>query len=137
VNTIAIEVPASLLVKSSSQPVIGTWAATYRPAMTIRASGTPVTTSGDLVQVNRMGNPLINELIIGLGSRDTFSMSQPKDDAQFANFALDPTLARAFNAIYDATVPDVPRKDLLVLVQYQGPSVPTEPQSGRLPTCFA
>ena len=125
VNTIAIEVPASLLVKSSSQPVIGTWAATYRPAMTIRASGTPVTTSGDLVQVNRMGNPLINELIIGLGSRDTFSMSQPKDDAQFANFALDPTLARAFNAIYGATVPDVPRKDLLVLVQYQGPSVPT------------
>src|SRR5260370_28906093 len=36
VNTIAIEVPASLLVKSSSQPFIGTWASTYRPTTTIR-----------------------------------------------------------------------------------------------------
>src|SRR5262249_50646994 len=64
VNTIAIEVPSSLLIKSSSQPVIGTWAATYRPAQTIRVAGSPIATSGDLVQVQRMGNPLINELII-------------------------------------------------------------------------
>jgi hypothetical protein len=125
VNTIAIEVPSSLLVKSSAQPVIGTWAATYRPAQTIRAAGSPLTTSGDLVQVQRMGNPLINELVIGTGSKDTFSLSQPKDDAQFANFALDPTLARVFNAIYGFPVPDPPRRDLLILLQYQGPTVPS------------
>src|SRR5882724_4104382 len=100
VNTIAIEVPASLLVKSSSQPVIGTWAATYRPSTTIRNPGSGLTTAGSLVQVQRMGNPLINELIIGTGSKDTFSLSQPKDDAQFANFALDPVLARVLNAVY-------------------------------------
>ncbi len=37
-----------------------------------------------------MGNPLFNELIIGTGFKDDLSMSKPKDDAQFANFALDP-----------------------------------------------
>jgi uncharacterized protein DUF4331 len=130
VNVIAIEVPRSLIVKSDAQPVIGTWAATYRPATTIRAAGSPLTTSGDLVQVNRMGNPLINELVIGTGSKDTFSLSQPKDDAQFANFGLDPTLARVFNTLYGVAVPDPPRKDLLILLQYQGPAVPAGTPTG-------
>jgi hypothetical protein len=124
VNTIAIEVPASLLIKSSATPVIGTWAATYRPATTVRQAAGPITTSGDLVQVTRMGNALINELVIGTGSKDTFSMSQPRNDAQFAPFALDPVLARALNAVYGIRVPDPPRQDLLILVQYQGPAVP-------------
>jgi hypothetical protein len=124
VNTIALEVPASLLVKSSATPVIGTWAATYRPATTVRQAAGPITTSGDLVQVTRMGNALINELIIGTGSKDTFNQSQPSKDAQFASFALDPVLARVFNALYGVSVPDPPRQDLLILVQYQGPAVP-------------
>ena len=124
VNTIAVEVPASLLIRSSATPVIGTWGATYRPATTVRQATGPLTTSGDLVQVTRMGNPLINELIIGTGSKDTFNQSQPKNDATFANFALDPVLARAFNAVYGFRVPDPPRQDLLLLVQYQGPTVP-------------
>jgi hypothetical protein len=125
VNTIAIEVPASLLVKSGATPVIGTWAATYRPATTVRQSTGPITTSGDLVQVVRMGNPLIDELVIGTGSKDTFNLSQPKDDSQFAKFVLDPVLARVFNAVYGVRVPDPPRQDLLPLAQYQGPTVPT------------
>src|SRR6266567_2364002 len=125
VNTIAIEVPRSLVVKSDATPVIGTWAATYRPATTVRQVAGPITTSGDLVQVTRMGNPLINELVIGTGSKDTFSASQPKDDSQFANFVLNPVLARVLNAVYGARVPDAPRNDLLPLAQYQGPTVPT------------
>jgi hypothetical protein len=130
VNTIAIEVPSSLLVKSSATPVIGTWAATYRPATTIRSSSGPITTSGDLVQVTRMGNALVNEVVIGTGSKDTFSMSQPKDDAQFAGFILDPVLARVINAVYGVVVPDPPRTDLLVLAQYMGPAVPTGTPAG-------
>jgi len=64
-------------------------------------------------------------LIIGTGSKDAFSVSSPKDDAQFASFALDPALARVINAVYTAPVPDPPRKDLLFLVQYTGPTIPT------------
>src|SRR5947207_3554577 len=79
VNTIALQVPISMLTKSS--PVIGTYAATFRSAQTIRSAPSPITTAGALQQVNRMGNPLINELVIGLGSKDTFSMSDPSGDS--------------------------------------------------------
>jgi hypothetical protein len=130
VNTIALQVPISTLIKSSSSPVIGTWAATYRAAQTIRSAPSPITTSGSLQQVNRMGNPLINELIIGTGSKDTFAMSQPSGDSQFAAFALDPTLARVLNAVFGILVPDPPRKDLLPLVTYSGPTVPTGTPAG-------
>jgi hypothetical protein len=125
VNTIALQVPISMVVPSSATPVIGTWAATYRSAQTVRSSPMPLTTSGALQQVQRMGNPLINEVIIGLGSKDTFSMSPPSGDSQFANFALDPTLARVINAVYGVVVPDPPRKDLLPLLTYTGPTIPT------------
>ena len=45
-----------------------------------------------------MGNPLINELLIGTGFKDRFSMDQPKNDAQFAAFFLDPRSRRVLNA---------------------------------------
>jgi hypothetical protein len=80
------------------------------------------------MQIQRMGNPLINELIIGTGDKDRFSMSEPHLDSQFADYALDPLLARVLNAVYDATVspgvlpiPTPPRTDLLKLVQYLPP----------------
>jgi hypothetical protein len=68
-----------------------------------------------------MGNPLINELIIGTGSKDFWSMTFPKDDSQFASFDLDPLLARVFNAVYGIDIPAPPRTDLLPLVQYMPP----------------
>ncbi len=140
VNTIALEVPISMLTKdnnrwaaSDPRATIGTWGTTSRPRMTIRRSpdemdGTP-TTPNEYRQVQRMGHPLINEVIIGTGSKDKFSMSQPKDDSQFANFALDPLLPRALNAIYGIPVPDAPRTDLLPLVQYLPPiAAPNTPK---------
>ena len=130
VNTIVLQVPISMLVSSSATPVIGTWAATYRPAQTVRNAPNPVTTSGTLQQVNRLGNPLMNELIIGTGSKDTYSMSQPAGDSQFSNFYLDPALAHLLNAVYNITVPDPPRKDLLPLVTYTGPTIPASTKAG-------
>ena len=70
-----------------------------------------------------MANPLFNELIIGTGSKDKFSQSFPRDDAQFANCVLDPVLARAPNAAFSVSVPDAPRLDLLPLVTYSPPIV--------------
>lgn len=130
VNTIVLQVPTSMLVTSSASPVIGSWGATSRPAQTIRNAPSPVTTSGNLQQVQRMGNPLINELIIGTGSKDTYSMSQPAGDSSFANFFLDPLLAHALNAVFGITVPDTPRKDLLPLVTYTGPTIPSSIKAG-------
>jgi hypothetical protein len=86
--------------------------------------------------VQRLGNPLINELIIGTGYKDTWSMSPPVLDAQFASFDLDPTLARVLNAVYGINVPPPPRTDLLPLVVYAppiaAPGTPTGPVADLL-----
>ncbi len=126
VNTIAVEVPISM-VTSGSSPVIGSWATTSRLRTQIRpGTGDATLTPGsvnaaDYTQVQRMANPLINELIIGTGSKDAWSTSAPSGDIQFANFALDPLLARVLNAVYGLPVPDPPRLDLAALVVYTSP----------------
>ncbi|MGC2399794.1 MAG: DUF4331 domain-containing protein, partial [Acidobacteriaceae bacterium] len=128
VNTIAIEVPIAYLTSDGNQhkandpkATIGTWATTSRPQTTVRRSPLPDQNSGYYYQVQRLANPLINELIIGTGYKDTWSMSQPSKDAQFASFDLDPTLARIFNAVYGINIPPPPRTDLLPLVTYAPP----------------
>jgi hypothetical protein len=128
VNTIAIEVPISLLTKTgqvepatSTAATIGAWGTTSRPRITVRRPPDPSETSGVYSQVQRLGNPLINELIIGTGSKDYWSMSEPKNDSQFASFDLDPLLARVLNAIYGIAIPTPPRTDLLPLVTYAPP----------------
>jgi len=128
VNTIAIEVPIAMLTRNgkrvaASDPAaaIGVWGTTSRPRITVRRAPQPATSFGAWSQVQRMGNPLINELIIGTGDKDFWSMSQPVDDAQFAHYDLDPLLARVLNAIYGINIPPPPRVDLLPLVEYLPP----------------
>ncbi len=134
VNCIAIEVPVSM-VATPGKPVIGAWGATYRAAMTVR-SNDPNKDSGGWVQVQRMANPLINELIIGTGDKDKWSRSEPKDDAQFAGYALDPVLPKLLHTVFGLAVPDAPRTDLLPLVQYLpvfgDPSIPKGPVADLL-----
>jgi len=101
--------------------VIGTYGATKRPVISVRRSSdaAPV-----YRQVNREGNPLINELIVGTGFKDKFSTDDPKNDSQFAPFVLDPLLAHLFNSVLGLPIPPAPRRDLLLLVQYQAPICP-------------
>jgi hypothetical protein len=130
VNSIAIEVPIAMLTRTDSvEPptspaaTIGVWATTSRPRTTVRRSPLPQASSGTYMQVQRMGNPLINELLIGTGFKDRFSMDQPKNDSQFSSFFLDPALARVVNAIFAGAVPipTPPRLDLLPVVTYSPP----------------
>jgi hypothetical protein len=130
VNTIAVEVPIEMLTSTgrrepatSPAATIGIWATTGRPMTTVRRSPNPLETSGDIRQVQRMANPLINEVIIGTGSKDRFSMDEPRNDAQFAEFALDPLLPRLLNAATGGVlaIPPPPRTDLLPLVTYAPP----------------
>lgn len=131
VNAIAIQVPIEMLTRTgrregadSPAATIGVWATTSRPQNTIRRGlGDVDFTSGPLRQVQRMGNPLINEVLIGIGSKDRFSMDEPKNDSQFARFLLDPALARVVNALTEGAVaiPSAPRVDLLPLVTYAAP----------------
>lgn len=130
VNSIALEVPITMLTStgnleasSAAAATIGVWATTSRPRVTTRRAPLPAVSGGAWNQVQRMGNPLINELLIGTTSKDRFSMDVPKNDSQFQSFFLDPTLARILNAATGGAIaiPAPPRTDLLPLVTYAPP----------------
>ena len=132
VNSVVLEVPITMLTvdgklhpPTDKNAVIGTYGATARPKITVRRLGGIVGTAATpWVQVNREGNSLINELIIGTGSKDKFSTDDPKNDSQFAGFFLDPLLAHLFNSVLGIPIPPPPRIDLLPLVQYMAPICP-------------
>lgn len=143
VNSIAIELPITMLTSdgarhpaTDARAVIGTYGSTSRPRIKVQptAPGAKPSLSTNFVQIQRMGNPLINELLIGTGDKDKFSMSEPKNDSQFAGYLLDPLLARVINAAYGGavTIPPPPRNDLLPLVTYTAPICPgcTPAQAG-------
>lgn len=141
VNSIALEVPIAMLTRTgqiepatSTAATIGVWATTSRPRVTVRRSPLPSASSGVFHQIQRMGNPLINELLIGTGSKDRFSMDQPKNDSQFASFFLDPTLARVLNAATGGAIgiPTPPRLDLLPVVTYAPPIAPIGTTAGPI-----
>jgi hypothetical protein len=126
VNLIALEVPARLLTRTGTSVLptdpaatIGVWGTTARPRVKVQPSqpGGRSIVSANAVQIQRMGNPLFNELIIPTELKNKWSMSPPKNDAQFASFALDPLLARVLAGL-GLPFPTPPRNDLLFLVQY-------------------
>jgi len=127
VNTIALEVPIAMLTSdgkahpaSDAAAVIGTWGTTSRRRQSVLGEARE---PGGWAQIQRMGNPLINEGIIGTGSKDRFSMDEPYNDAQFSNFFLNPLVPTILASI-GLPVPPAPRTDLLPLVQYMAPICP-------------
>jgi hypothetical protein len=130
VNAIAIEVPVSMLTRSgavepetAADAVIGVWATTSRPRVEVRRSPQPALSAGAYLQVQRVGNPLVNDILLGSAYQDRFSLDNPQNDSQFASFFLDPVLARVLNALSNGAVaiPSPPRLDLLPLWFYMPP----------------
>jgi hypothetical protein len=119
-NTIAIQVPISQLRRDSSHPVIGVWASASRKATRTISNEGRVYWSGPWVQVSRLGNPLVNEVIIPRHLKDYWNSQKPKNDSQFEKYYLNPELAGLVNFLYPA-LPDVAttnRTDLsLILLQ--------------------
>jgi len=126
VHAIAISVPINQLTRNGSTPtstsdpnaIIGGWAATYRRATTVLSStGGPPITTGEWVQVSRLGNPLVNEVVVPLGLKDQFNATEPKNDSQYASAILDPEVPKLFKLLFNIDSPPAPRNDLLLLVQ--------------------
>lgn len=130
VHTIAIQVPKSHLTKDGSEPtdpldpksVMGVWASASRRKATVRdASQATAEGVGPWVQVSRLGNPLINEVIIPLGKKDLWNSTQPQQDAQFIQYYEHPELAALLPVLYPGVFPNLdalnasgaPRADLV------------------------
>jgi Domain of unknown function (DUF4331) len=101
--------------------VIGMYGSTSRPRVKrLKDDGTSET-NGPLMQVARMANPLVNELLIGLGQKDRWNATDPEDEEQFLDFYLNPRLAGVLNLAFGTTFPTTGRTDLVqALLKYPG-----------------
>lgn len=117
VNTIAIQVPIKQLTRTKSIPKD---ASTTAGAIGVYSSASrPVISKGGKVkyqQVSRLGEPLINEVVIPLGKKDLWNRSDPADDRQFEKNYLKPELAGILNALYDIGAPTENRIDLTTIL---------------------
>jgi len=117
VNTIAIQVPfkdVALNGDATRNPVIGIWSTAERPR--VRITGQTVTPSTDLVQVSRLGNPLVNEVVVPASLKDAFNSLSPDKDASIAPVVArvkDPEVPKLIQAIYGIPAPAAPRNDLV------------------------
>jgi Domain of unknown function (DUF4331) len=91
--------------------VVGVWATTERRRIAVGRRGRA---HRQWVQVSRLGNPLINEVIIPIGAKDKYNRTSPADDAKnFGAFALNPEPARLLNALFDLGVKETNRTDIV------------------------
>jgi hypothetical protein len=114
VHSIALQVPIKQLVlsgasgESDPKSVIGVWTTASRQSASAFDAQTGKTVStGPFRQVSRLGNPLINEVIIALGDKDRWNTLPPSSDKQFAHYYAQPGLAAALPALYPGVFPNL------------------------------
>jgi hypothetical protein len=115
VHSIAIQVPTGQLLWGGAhgQPadpgsVIGVWTSASRQKVFLwdADTGTGVH-SGPWHQVSRLGNPLFNEVLVGIGHKDQWNALPPSEDKRFADRVAHPELAALLPALYPGVFPNL------------------------------
>jgi Domain of unknown function (DUF4331) len=116
VHSIALKVPKRELTRDHSKPsdpmssrsVIGVWASASRQAASVRESQTGlVHDAGAWVQVSRLGNPLFNEVLVGMGFKDLWNSLPPSADNRFLQGVQHPELAALLPVLYPGVFPNL------------------------------
>jgi len=119
VTSFVLEVPAACLTAGKGSTIGGWTTASLPRAKILKDSpGYPIAdVGGDMVQVSRLGAPLVNEVVIGLKDKNRFNNSQPKNDGQFADYVTNPTLPAILEILFGGAgvkaPTNFPRKDLV------------------------
>ena len=108
VDTFALEVPVACLT-GAGNGVIGAWTTSSLPQARLLDPAPSYTSTalqgGSYVQVSRLANPLVNELVIGLPDKDAFNASfPPNKDGTFLNYVTNPTFPAILDALFRAPV---------------------------------
>jgi len=111
VHSIALQIPIKDLTRNGTNPTnykasdstIGVWTTASRQKTLIY--GNPNTHAGPWTQLSRLGNPLVNEVIIPMGEKDYWNSQAPVHDSQFAKHFDHPTLAGLLNVLYPGAFP--------------------------------
>ena len=124
VHSFALQVPASEVtrdgraVTSASAPnaVVGVWSTTERKALKVTRNFKTKRKqhTEQWVQVSRLGNPLINEVVIPIGKKDLYNATSPRDDLKnFGAAALAPEPAKILNALFGLGIKETGRTDVV------------------------
>jgi len=115
VHTIALQVPKTELTRGNSVPlnvmdpksVIGVWATASRQRGKMHGDDGGSSSAGSWVQVSRLGNPLINEVIIPMAKKDGWNGREPRRDADFLAYYHDPELQNLLPVLYPGVFPNL------------------------------
>lgn len=120
VHSIALEVPIRELTRDGSTPsdpldpkaTIGVWATASRQKSRVydRKSGT-FEGMGPWKQVSRLGNPLVNEVIVPMSRKDKWNSRNPKGDKVFDKYVYRPELAGLLPVLYPGVFPNLAAYD--------------------------
>ena len=115
-HTIAIQVPTAQLVGMG--PTIGIYASASRPMITVRTKQGKQEADGPWIQVSRLANPLVNEVVIPLGMKDRWNAADPENDRNFKDFYLTPEVTTLENLLYPVLddAPTTQRGDLVAIL---------------------
>jgi len=103
VNSVALQVQRRDLIKNG-RAVVGIWSTTDRK-----------NSNGKYKQVSRLGQPLVNEVVIPYKVKDTFNSLKPRQDAAALPFIRQSELAATINAVCGTDLPVNERADLVKL----------------------
>ena len=128
----------SVSAPSDSSAVVGVWASTERQRLQVSDSSSRRTRRSEVrrpsgarfVQVNRLGNPLVNELVVPLALKDQFNRTKPHDDKQYGAAVLKPFPAAALNKLFNLGIKETDRADI---VQALLTGIPGATQIGSKP----
>jgi hypothetical protein len=123
-QSIVLQVPQTQLTRNGREvrsprgrnAVIGVWSSTERRRLEVTNANfrSNRRSRGRFVQVSRLGNPLVNEVIIPMARRDQFNRTSPAGDARrFGRFVVRPELAAILNALFDVNAPERNRTDIV------------------------
>lgn len=142
VHSLVLQVPEADVTKngesvdspSDKNAVVGVWASTERRRVQVigQDDSGDSGNGNDWVQVSRLGNPLVNEVVIPLGKKDKFNATSPADDAKnFGQYVVNPELAKIMNILFPGVVnaPETGRTDIVRAVLQGLPGL--NEQSGK------
>jgi hypothetical protein len=137
-HMIAIQVPIDQLTRDGKmhaagdrEAVLGIYASATRPSVRRLTDNGRVSNVGREIQVSRLANPLVNEVVIPLDRKDRWNSEDPNDEEAFVEEYTDPEVTRLENALYPVLddAPETGRGDLVAVLltgvpglNYTGPN---------------
>jgi hypothetical protein len=114
VCTLAVEVPASVL-RGRTGNTVRMWATTSRAKATLRSSSRDPRERPPFVQLDRMGLPVINTVLVKKERKEDFNRSSPVDDRRFRADAAAILTSLNGDATYSAGLAEALLPDVLTL----------------------